>query len=182
MANFRFDPYADRAAYIEAYPFAVDDVSNFEINTVIPKSYAGALIGERGSSMPNLSGGGGGGGPYVDCWDHPGGVDVWVPGSVLNPMGSAQTGPQCFSGQNILPTPAPEPMPKATIQPLPQVITPAAGGRSFSPTGLLNPLPQIVAGPKAAPAPTCNPISQWVNENPLLAVGVLVLGFFVGKK
>ena len=81
----------------------------------------------------------------------------------------------------------PPSMPQATIQNTPNIVAQANAAAAnngqvpnsqvFGPTSILNPLPQIVAGPKATPGPTCNPVTQWVNENPFLAALLLGAGF-----
>ncbi len=151
--------------------------------------------------------GGGGGGPVADyamtddwaaaaangvsCWDYPDGVPVWVPGPYgSNPTGTPQTGPQCWRpAKNSVPQITAPLLPQATIQNLPSIVgqanasgPPVANNQIFSPSSLLNPLPQIVAGPKASPQPQCNPITQWVNDNPMFAAGVLALGLMFALK
>jgi hypothetical protein len=75
-------------------------------------------------------------------------------------------------------------MPHATLATLPTIITPTNDTRLFSPNSLLNPLPQIVPGPTSSPEQTCNPLTQWVSDNPLLAaIGLGALAFWaLGSK
>ena len=49
------------------------------------------------------------------------------------------------------------------------------GSTGLTPVDLLHPLPSIVnTQPVQAPVQCANPVNQWVNDNPLLAVGVLL--------
>lgn len=187
MYPYRDDEYYP--AYLEAYTYGAIDVSDFDVNDPTAATFAGVSgsgSNGLGGSMPDYTmtaEWAAAAANGVSCWDYPSGIPVWVPGPYgSNPTGTPSSGPQCF-GNNAIPAAAPSPLPQATIQPLPTVTTRAP--KDFSPSGLLNPLPQIVAGPKAAPMPVCNPFNQWVNDNPLLAAGVLALGFMwamSGKK
>jgi hypothetical protein len=191
-SNLPYDPNA--AATIDAPPSQLDVAANAFAALGVPASTAltvaasspaasTSLLGDS-TAMPDFTmtpDWAAAAANGVSCWDYPNGVPVWVPGPYgSNPTGTPSTGPQCWAS-NAVPTAQPSPLPMATVQPLPTVVnaapTPVADNQIFSPTSLLNPMPQIVAGPKAAPAPTCDPISAWVNDNPLLAAAILAAGF-----
>lgn len=44
----------------------------------------------------------------------------------------------------------------------------------LTPASLLNPMPSITNSTPIVVGPTCSGINQWVNDNPLLAAGILV--------
>lgn len=82
-------------------------------------------------------------------------------------------------------------MPRATTQSLPNMMRSARiqkaslGGivpdtSMFSPTSLLQPLPQIVPSPAGELVDaSCDGFSAWVAANPLLAIGGLVAAYFL---
>lgn len=196
-------PYRDteyNPVYYPAYPFGAIDVSadNMDVNSTMsqeatPAAVAAsainalggkATVNAAGVSIDTLAGAT----PFMpqvftDCWDYPGGVPVWVPGTTLTPVGTPQTGPQCMNtGNNAVPTAVPSPLPHATTQPMPSVVSQGVpNNQLFSPTSLLNPMPQIVAGPKAAPSP-CSGLTQWVNDNPVMAAGLLLAGLLFAMR
>jgi hypothetical protein len=88
-------------------------------------------------------------------------------------------------------------MPEATTMALPSITGTAqaagapignTGGivQNLSPVDLLKPMPSIVdTSPTVVPGVACDSISQWVNDNPMLAIGALaLLAMFIyhGKK
>lgn len=98
-------------------------------------------------------------------------------------MTAAQGGP--------VPTTAVPPI--ATVTPntvMPSIVGQANASSSsptnssvLTPTDLLNPLPQIVPGPTPDnDLNVCSPLTQWVASNPLLAAGLLAIGFIFAMK
>jgi hypothetical protein len=87
-------------------------------------------------------------------------------------------------------------MPESTTMMLPSITgtaqaagatTGSSGGivQNLSPVDLLKPMPSIVdTAPTVVPGVACDGISQWVNNNPLFAIGALALlaWFVYGKK
>jgi hypothetical protein len=64
-------------------------------------------------------------------------------------------------------------MPDSTTMVMPQVVTPGPGTQpGLMPAALLNPLPSITSTEPAVIS-NCDPFTQWVSDNPLLAVGAL---------
>lgn len=43
----------------------------------------------------------------------------------------------------------------------------------LTPASLLNPMPSITNSAPAIVGPTCTGVNQWINDNPLLAAGIL---------
>lgn len=86
-------------------------------------------------------------------------------------------------------TPA-DSMPVSTTSSMPsmtatsQLLT-ASPQPGLTPSSLLNPMPSITNSTPVVVGPSCSGINQWVNDNPLLAAGILAgLAFlmFGGKK
>ena len=84
-------------------------------------------------------------------------------------------------------TPA-DSMPVSTTATMPsmtatsQLLT-ASPQPGLTPSSLLNPMPSITNSTPQVVGPTCSPINQWINDNPLLAVGLLAgLFFMLGGK
>lgn len=90
---------------------------------------------------------------------------------------------------------SPSGMPESTTMMLPTITgtaqaqgatTGSSGGivQNLSPVDLLKPMPSIVnTDPTVVPGVACDSISQWVNQNPLFALGALgLLAWFVYSK
>lgn len=73
-------------------------------------------------------------------------------------------------------------MPSATNTCPPSITGVASTGNPncLSPTTLLQPLPQIVPPPPIQQTTQiCSTFTAWVSTNPILAVGLLVVGYFI---
>jgi hypothetical protein len=116
-------------------------------------------------------------------------------GSASNITEAAMDSPYVNPAIAVLPGSSYPTLPLPTTQTMPQIVQQAqnnirANGGTlpdtslFSPQSLLRPLPQIVPTPIGDIPPACNSFAGWVSANPMLAVGVLAIGYFLlsGKK
>jgi len=74
-------------------------------------------------------------------------------------------------------TPA-DSMPVSTTAVMPSITTTARAlgdvpQPGLTPSSLLNPMPSITNSTPQVVGPACTGINQWINDNPLFAVGIL---------
>lgn len=86
------------------------------------------------------------------------------------------------SPSDAMPSPTTAVMPSITYSAQMLGTSPQPG---LTPSSLLNPMPSITNSTPAVVGPACTGVNQWINDNPLFALGILAgLAFIMlgGKK
>lgn len=112
----------------------------------------------------------------------------WGKSGALSCGAVPRSGPVVVPSQNVMPEPTKMPLPQATTAVMPSMSTTANATQAnqqsqLQPTDLLKPMPSIVQSAPvvmdAEAAGLGGGFCQWVNDNPLLAGGLLVGAYFL---